>query len=191
MSKNNSLITPKGRVSYPNVFVPRLNELSGKMQYSIDLIFDKSTDISNLKNVAEECIVKKWGDKRPTNLMLPFKDGNTKKDKKTGLVKAEYKDKIFITFKTNADRKIGVVGIDGKLLEAESDFYAGCYARVSFNPFAYDKGKNKGASFFLAHVQKLADGEMLSGAPDAEDVFESTEADNPDNYKSDNSDLLK
>jgi hypothetical protein len=42
---------------------------------------------------------------------------------------------------------------------------------VSCRAFGYDTNGNKGVSFALVNVQKLADGKRLSGNPSAEDEF--------------------
>ena len=53
--------TPKFRVSYPNVFEPKLNDLSGQMEYSIEAIFPEGTDITVLKEAAQKAWIKKFG----------------------------------------------------------------------------------------------------------------------------------
>ena len=75
----------------------------------------------------------------------------------------------------NSKQKPGVVlterDIEGKLVPAsESDVYSGCYARVALNFFAYNQKGNRGIGAGLQSVQKIADGEPLSGraSPDAD-----------------------
>lgn len=178
------LLTPKGRVSYPYVFKGKANALreDKRIEFSVDLIFSKDTDLSKMKEAMEKCIKDKWGDKRPANLRTPFKDGNSKN-------KPEYKDSIYITFKNTI--KPGLVDAEKNQIISERDFYPGCYAHVNYNMYAYDAAGNKGLSMGLLNIQKLADGEPFgAGIPDAEDVFTAMSADNPENYLADNSDLL-
>jgi hypothetical protein len=47
---------------------------------------------------------------------------------------------------------------------------------VSLNAFPYNTQGNKGVSFGLNHVQKIADGEFLGGRSKAEDDFDSLDS---------------
>ena len=51
--------TPKFRVSYPNVFKPRRNELNGKDEYSVVALFKKGEDLSKLKKLVQEAAEKR------------------------------------------------------------------------------------------------------------------------------------
>ena len=183
----NKIITPIGQASYPTLFTPRLNEDNGKYYYSVDILFDKKTDLSPLKNIIDKVSKEKWGDKIPTFNHPNFKDGDAKRDKNGNEVLA-YKGKIYITVKNT--RKPGVVDAQTQPILNEEEIYGGCYIRASLNPFAYDHKMNKGVSLSLTNVQKVKDGEPFSGTPRiaAEDEFDviDDEADNPDNYKSSN-----
>ena len=52
-----------------------------------------------------------------------------------------------------------------------ADLYSGCYARVSINFFAYAQNGNKGIGCGLNCIQKIEDGEPLSGAVSAAEAF--------------------
>jgi hypothetical protein len=80
----------------------------------------------------------------------------------------------------NSKQKPGVVtterDIEGKLIPAEeAEVYSGCYARVALNFFAYNQKGNKGVGAGLQNVQKIADGEALSGRSNANDDFSDTD----------------
>ena len=70
------IVTPVFRASFVNVLKPRLNEQSGKEEYSIKMIFDKDADLSPLAEIVQEAIKNKWGNNPPKGLKLPVKDGN-------------------------------------------------------------------------------------------------------------------
>ncbi len=55
-------------------------------------------------------------------------------------------------------------------------FYSGCYARATVSFYAYNQNGNKGVGCGLNNVQKLADGEPLSGRTTAEEDFGGTNA---------------
>lgn len=61
-----------------------------------------------------------------------------------------------------------------ELLEAET-VYGGCYARASYNCYAYSASGNEGVSFGLRALQKVKDGEPLSGARASASDFDDIE----------------
>jgi hypothetical protein len=69
----------------------------------------------------------------------------------------------------------GIVDANLQEIISEDDFYSGCYARATLTAFAYDKLGNKGVAFGLQNIQKLKDGEHLSGRKNAESDFEAVE----------------
>ena len=175
------LVTPVGRVSYPHLFEPKMNTMSEKKEWSVDLLFDKKTDLKALKKIAEQAAKEKWGGEVPEKLRLPFKNGDDKKN-------PEYQDKIYITFKTSY-QKPGVVDENVQDIISKADVYGGCFGRVSFNAFAYAIKGNKGVSFGLSHFQKTAEGESFTTKTQVEDAFDAVESDDPASYE-DNSELL-
>lgn len=167
--------TPMFRVSFPNLFKPRKNELNGKDEFSVMALFEKGADISKLKDVAAAAVKKKWGDKPPANLKSPFRDqAEREKDGKLpdGLVAGA----IFMTFKSSNRPTV----VDQNLQEIleSSKMYAGAYARASVGAYAYDQKGNKGVAFGLNHVQLMKDGAPLSGRPTVESAFEPVAVDN-------------
>jgi hypothetical protein len=168
-----NVITPKFRVSYPNVFTPKLNDLNGKNEYSLVALFKKGEDLTALKKAAEACLVEKLGadkTKWPKNLKSPFRDQGEKE--KDGALPAGYEEgAIFLTLKSS--QKPGLVDASNQDIIDPVEFYAGCYARASIRPYYYDQKGNKGIAFGLQNLQKLADGEPLGGARvKASDEFE-------------------
>lgn len=177
--------TPVGRINYPVLFGDgKLNTLSGKKEYSVDILYPKNTDLSLIKTEIDKAIETKWGSKPPKGLRSPIKDGDGTKQNGEPYA-AEYKGCYFITLKNT--RKPGVVGRDAQPLMDSGEIYSGCFGRASFNAFAYDQKANKGVSLSLINFQKLEDGEPIAqrriAAEDDFDAVDSEEADNPANYK--------
>lgn len=170
-------ISPKGRVSFPNVFRPHAFEDGGTPKFDVTLIFDKDDmteqQLELLKKMvaeANKAAVEKFGVKigedykgKPIN--TPFRKTDEKPD--------YYEPgKIFVKFTTR--QAPGVVFGDRSPIDANSrDFYAGCWAHASYTVFGYDKSGNRGVAFGLQNIQKTADDEPFSGgASAAEDDFE-------------------
>jgi hypothetical protein len=155
MSEN--IMTPKFRVSFPDVFRPGKADDMGKQKYGLTMLFEKDADISALMKAAEQAAVDKWGadkSKWPKNLRNPFRDQGDKEYE--GYVPGA----IFITAKAN--QRPGLVNARNEDIIEEHEFYAGCYARATVRAFAYDN-KSKGVAFGLQNIQKLGDGEPFSG----------------------------
>ncbi len=165
------ITTPKFRVSFPAVFKKHCfqGEDESKAKYSITMLFPKKTNLKEMKKLAKEAIVDKWGDKVPKDLYLPFLDGDEK----------EYEGyEGHISVKATSKQKPGVVSgfkNDDDVfdpIESEAEFYPGCYARASVTAYAYDTMGNRGVAFGLVNVQKLNDGEPLGNRSRPEDDFE-------------------
>ena len=167
--------TPRFRVSYPNVFKAKRNDLNGQDEFSIVCLFKKGEDLSKLKAAAQAAIVAKWGadqTKWPKNLRSPFRDQGEKAkdvDGKRILPPAHEEGAIFMNLKSK--QRPGVVDQNVQQIIDESTFYAGCYAIASVNAFAYDQKGNRGISFGLGNIQKVADGEPLGNRAAPEQDF--------------------
>lgn len=158
-------VSPIGRVSYPSVFKPNVYE--GKENFQLTLIFDKNADLAEMESQIKEAVEKKWGKNPPKKLKLPIKDGDEKEQK-------EYEGKRYVTFKSQPDKPPQVVNADKAVITENSGlFYAGCYARVSYGVYTYDKGGNVGVGISLHNVQKVKDGDRFDGSTTADDDFDS------------------
>jgi hypothetical protein len=135
-------------------------------KYSLTLLFDAASDLTMLRTLAKNVATEKWGadpTKWPPNLRNPFRD--QKEKDKEGYVAGC----IFIT--ATSAVKPGLVDQNLQDIIQEKDFYSGCYCRAEVTAFAYDKAGNRGVSFGLNHIQKLADGPPLSGRGLPQDAF--------------------
>lgn len=179
----NDVLTPKFRVSYPNVFRPRKNELNGKEEYSVVALFPKGTDLTVLKKAVNDALESKFGKEKakwPKKLKLPFKDqGAKKKTNAEGkeVLPSGYEDgAIYLDLKNT--RRPTVVDQKVQDIIDEKTFYPGCWARATVNIFAYDTAGNKGASISFSGIQKVAEGEPLGGGSNPLDMFAPVETDN-------------
>ncbi len=176
------------RLSYPALFEPRGFE-GQEPKYSASIIIPKD-DKENLKVIKQAIENAKkvglergtWkGNKLPTNLKSPVRDGDT--DRPDDDV---YEGAYFI----NANSKFApaVVGKEkdratGKAITlGEEDVYAGCYVNVTINFYGYSAAGNNGIAAGLGNVQKEADGENLGGRSSAESDFDFVEVDSDDDF---------
>jgi len=170
--------SPEGTARFCSILQARQRkDKAGKDQgdpkFEITLIFDEDTDLRAMKKAAQEVGIEKFGVKFPEMVkkgkyLWPFVDNadmvNDDDEPITGFENPGTK----VKFKTKD--KPGIVDGDAEPIMDKSEIYDGMRARVSCRPFAYDN-ESKGVAFFLINVQKLGDGDRLSGDPAAEDDF--------------------
>lgn len=178
MSDSKTLVvTSKAMLSYPHLDVPQLpQDGKGKPKFSATFVFPEGTDLSALVAAAEAAAEEKWAGKskemfRTGALRSPFR--------KDAEAKGYTPGSIFVN--TRSERKPGLVylhaGADQKPARIEEEkvkdvLYPGCFVRAQLRAFAYDSNGNKGVSFALNNIQKLADGERIDGRQDATEAFE-------------------
>jgi len=153
--KKETIMTPKFRVSFPEIFVPKAGPQGGQEFYSVQMLFPKDQDLSPMKALCAKTAESFFGPTWKTlGLRMPFNDGDTKQWE-------SHQGHIYV----NAKTKFQVPLVDQKKQEIldQSEFYPGCYARAIVNAYAYNTAGNKGVAFGLMAVQKLAEGEKLGG----------------------------
>ena len=165
-STSKKVVTPTFRASFVHVFEPRQNEQSGKLEYSVKMIFDKDADLAPLKDIIKEAVRNKWGSNPPKNLKVPLRDGNDsdldKYPEDANKIIANAKSVMYPPGLIDAKTKQEI--IDPK------EFYSGCYARASIVAYAYDN-VSKGVAFGLQNLLKIRDGEPLVNRASAESDF--------------------
>lgn len=180
------VLTGKFRVSFPQVFEPKAFQ-EGKPKYSLVMLFSKKeypkkSDLVGIQKAAAVAMEEKFGsrDKWPKKFRTPVRDGDEEKPDTDG-----YKGHWFISAssidKPSVIDSLFITGPDGKptgdvITKEDKRFYAGCYARATIQAFGYDQKGNKGVSFGLLNVQKLADGKGFSARSSAEADFTSVES---------------
>lgn len=163
------IVTGKVRFSYAHVFQPTSMDDGKDPKYNVSLLIPKS-DTATVKKIqdaielAKEEGKAKLGGKIPANLKTPLRDGDSERPDD-----ASYAGHYFIN--ANSAQKPGVVDKDLNPIITPEEFYSGCYGRASVNFYAYNVSGNKGIAAGLNNLQKLEDGERLSGGSTAEDDF--------------------
>ena len=154
---NTKVVTGIVRLSYANVWEPAsINGSNPK--YSVSLI-NAAVDAAIKEGVA------KFGGKVPPKgaLKLPLRDGDAERDDEA------YKGAYFVNANSTTAPQIVDKAVQPILDRAE--VYSGCYARVSINFYAFNTNGNKGIACGLGNIQKVRDGEPLSGRTSAADDF--------------------
>lgn len=163
------VITGKVRFSYVHVFKPVAITEGADPKYSVCLIIPKKDKVTLGKikaaiEAAKQQGMPQWGGKVPPNLKLPLRDGDEER-----FDQEEFKGAYFIN--ANSIQKPGLVDADLNPIMDQTEFYSGCYGRASINFFPFNTAGNRGIACGLNNLQKLDDGEALSGRSRAEDDF--------------------
>lgn len=167
------VVTGVVRLSYANIWEPKSIN-GGDEKYSVSLIIPKSdTKTVDAINAAVEAAIKegvgKFGGKIPNRsaLKLPLRDGDAERDDEA------YKDSYFVNANSLTPPQI----VDTKVqpILDRNEVYSGVYARVSITFYAFNSNGNRGIACGLGNIQKVRDGEPLSGRSNAEDDFTTLE----------------
>lgn len=168
--------TGKARFSYLYATEPQAPmKGNDKGKYSVQLLIPKTdtTTVKLLNSCMKAAVVndretdnKLKGVKSPK---LPLHDGDG--EKPNG---GEYDDICHGHYVLSASsyNKPGLVDINNDLLPEPSEWYSGIYGRANINFYAYNTNGNKGIACGLNHLQKISDGESLSGAGSATSAFD-------------------
>lgn len=178
MAKSNNYVSAPGRVSFPSVFESQSYE-GDDAKFSITLVYTKDKmneaeleKLQEMARLANEVSKARFGcnigEIPPSGgqvVRSPFRKGEEKP-------KYYQPGDLFVKFVSKL--RPGVVDQGRTVIDPTSrDFYAGCWARVSYTVYAYERKGNRGVSFGLTNVQKVRDDEPLSGGNTApEDDFD-------------------
>ncbi len=156
--------TGEVRASYFSALAPRKNELSGKDEFSTQILIPKTDTetIAALKAAAKEALVAKFGDKIPKNVRNPLRDGDTETKQDGSPLGKEYQGHFFCNVKSTS--KPGAIDTHGNDLIGADDIVSGDYIRVSLNAYAYSQAGNNGVSFGLNNILVVRKGAPLGGA---------------------------
>lgn len=181
------LMTPVFRVSFPSLFEAK-SYGEGDAKYSVSAIVRKDATgldkerMKALYKAAEKVAIDKFGEaafrkmRKLGQFKWPIRDGEEKDLDGYG------PEVVFFTLSSKIAP--GVIGRHKEPL-SEEDVYAGCYARATVSPYAFDN-KSKGVAFGLNNVQKVGEGEKFTQRASADEDFD--EADDSvfqDNYAED------
>jgi hypothetical protein len=163
------------RISYAKIFKPEKNDLSGNDEYSCMVLIPKSDTktVNALKQAIKTAVKGKFGNKTPTGLRIPLRDGDKNGDggvpSGAEAGQAPYGDHYFFNCKNT--RQPALVDQKRKDVIDPNQIVSGDYVRVSVNAFAYDN-KSKGISFGLNAVQLVRKGEPLGSSFNAQNTFQ-------------------
>lgn len=175
------VITGKVRLSYVHLFEPYSQNEGQEPKYSCVLLIPKSDKVTIKKLRAAQQAALEAGKSSHFNGSIPkqwkdtIHDGDEDADLERNPEMAGH-----WTISVGSKTKPGIVDRDVDPILDSTEVYSGCYARVSLNAFPYSVQGNKGVSFGLNHVQKLADGDFLGGRSKAEDDFDAMDDDEDD-----------
>lgn len=169
------VVTKRARLSFANIWEPKAIDETSEAKYSVSILIPKTdTETVAAINAAVEA-AKKAGEaklkdakgKMPVNLKTPLRDGDTERPDDPN-----YAGHYFINANSKQAPQI-VEKIQGVMhaITDKARVYSGCYARVSFNLYAFAVSGNKGVAAGLGNIQFLADGVPLSGGSTAEQDF--------------------
>lgn len=172
--KPNEIIIGPVRLSYLNVFEPRMNDQKGVEEYSATLLIPKSPTPQIADPMAElkairayvETAMDDFFKPKPAIWVNPLKDGDKEKRTDNGESKNPGYGYINVSAKKAYPPKL----IDGRKNEAlAGDWNSGDWGYVKLSIFAFDQKGNKGVSFGLRGIQFVAKDEALGGAGKATD----------------------
>lgn len=156
------------RFSYANVHQP-VSVNGSDLKYSVSIIIPKSDKqtIKKVKDAIQKAIEEnkdKFGGKVPSSIKKPLRDGDVDREEDEA-----YADAYFVN--ANSKVKPGIVDGDVNPILDQSEFYSGCYGRVSLTFYAYNVNGNRGIAAGLQNIMKTDEGEPLGGRSRAEDDF--------------------
>jgi hypothetical protein len=170
------VVTGKVRLSYCHVFEAYANQEGQDPKFSTVILIPKTDKATIAKLKAAQLAAleqgkdSKFGGKIPANWGNTLHDGDEEADLDRN---PEYAGHLYMT--VSSKTRPGIVDQDVNPIIESDQVYSGCYARVSINAFPYSASGNKGVSFGLNHIQKIADGDFLGGRSKAEDDFDAVE----------------
>ena len=171
MENSTKVVTGKVRFCYTNVFEPVAMNDGDPAKYSVCVLIPKDDEktlgaINRAIEAAKIAGKAKLADKNgkiPSTIKNPLRDGDEERSDDPA-----FENMYFIN--ANSNRKPAVVDRDLNPIIEKEQFYSGCYGRVSLNFYAFNV-QSKGIAAGLQNIQKLEDGEMLSGGSTAEEDF--------------------
>lgn len=177
--KVKNILTPRFIGCYVTLAKPRAMEPGKDPEYSMAMLFEKTTDMAVLKKAILDAAVAKFGPNagallQAGRLKTPLKDGNLKMDD-NGVIDPNYKDRWVI----NARSKTRVSVIDPNKNNVDpNELFSGnlFHAQVRFYGYEYTQpgGKaamSRGIGCGLQNVMRIGLGKRIDGREDAVTAF--------------------
>ncbi len=171
------------RVSYLNVFKARAMSAEQEPKFSAQIILPKDhAQVEEFKEkilkVAKERFPKiVTGNKIPSKLKIPLRDGDAEFDEEEDL---EVYGGCYFFNSNNKQRPTALNRDRSQIAEEDNILYSGCYCNVIVDLYGYDTAGNKGVGAALMGVQFLRDGEALGGRGVSANDFDEVEEDDDD-----------
>lgn len=169
-----AITTGKVRLSFCHIWQPQAPQNGGDPKYSVTILIPKS-DVATINALYAEMEQAKqagvnnvWGGTLPPIVKVPLYDGDGVRPSGEPFG-PECRGHMVITASSKTQPQVVDLNVQPILNQAE--VYSGCYGRVSLNFFAYNQAGNRGIGCGLNCVQKIADGEPLSGGVSAQEAF--------------------
>lgn len=169
-----SVTTGKVRLSYCHIWQPQTPQNGGDPKYSVTILIPKS-DAATVNALFQEMeqakqagVANVWGGTLPPIVKNPLYDGDGMRPSGE-CFGPECKGHMVITASSKSQPQVVDLNVQPILNQAE--VYSGCYGRVSLNFFAYNQAGNRGIGCGLNCIQKIADGDPLSGGVSAQEAF--------------------
>lgn len=166
------------RFSYANLFQPKppLNNPAGEPKYSVTILVPKTNVQAKaaidaaVQEAVNAGVASKWQGAKPPILAICVHDGDGVRPSDGMPYGAECKGCWVFT----ASSKNPPFVVDGQLqhIMDPREVYSGMWGNVSVNFFPYNSAGKKGVGCGLNGVQKVRDGEPLSGHITAEEAFQ-------------------
>jgi len=182
----NHIVTGRVRLSYVTLLAPKANKnnASGDKKFSVTVLLPKA-DVTTKQKIdaaieaaKQDGSTRLWGG-RPPIIPVPIHDGDGVRESDGMPFGDECKGCWVFTASCKADRPPRVVDLQLQDVMDAREIYSGMYGRVGIDFYPYYQANKKGVGCGLTNVQKLADGEPLSGGTTAEEDFGSPQPQQP------------
>lgn len=169
------VITNEVRLSFPHLFEAYANQPGQQAKFSSTILIPK-TDVTTkakidaaIQSAIQQGMSKSWSGVKPPIVPTPLHDGDGVRPSDGSAFGEECRGHWVMTASSKQPPQV----VDQALnpIMSQTEIYAGVYARVSLNFFAYNSNGRKGVGCGLNNVQKLRDGEPLTSRSTAQDDF--------------------
>ena len=168
------MLVGRFRASYAHVFEPSTPPGGGEAKYQITMLIPKSdvntynAVVAEMNRALQEGLQKTFGGQMPARPSMPLYDGDG--TKQNGEPWGEECRGHWV-LRASSRTRPSVVDINIQPILDPNAFYSGCYARATVNFYPYNTNGNRGVGCGLNNIQKIADGDPLSGRTTAEEDF--------------------
>lgn len=164
------------RFSYCHLFQPVSRNANEDPKYSTTILLPKSNTAMKaaidaaIEQAVNDGVSKKWNGVKPPYIAIPIHDGDGARPSDGMPFGAECRGHWVFT--ASGKQAPFVVDAQVQNIINPSEVYSGMYGNVSVTFFPYNNNGKKGVGCGLNGVQKVSDGEPLSGRVTAAEAFQ-------------------